>query len=40
MAGAVIAEARATFLPLPAGVASEVVSSYPTFMRAFAPDDE
>jgi acyl-coenzyme A thioesterase PaaI-like protein len=40
MEGAVIAEARATFLPLPAGVAGEVASSYPTFMRAFAPDDE
>jgi acyl-coenzyme A thioesterase PaaI-like protein len=35
--GAVIAEARATFLPLPASVAGDVTSQYPRFMRAFAP---
>jgi acyl-coenzyme A thioesterase PaaI-like protein len=37
--GAVIAEARATFLPLPAGVAGDVTSQYPGFMRAFASED-
>lgn len=36
--GPVVAEARATFLPLPAGVAEGVASSYPQFMRAFASD--
>jgi acyl-coenzyme A thioesterase PaaI-like protein len=35
--GAVIAEARATFLPLPASVAGDVTSHYPRFMRAFTP---
>jgi acyl-coenzyme A thioesterase PaaI-like protein len=35
-AGAVVAEAKATFLPLPAGVADEVASRYPGFMRGFA----
>jgi acyl-CoA thioesterase FadM len=38
--GAVVAEARATFLPLPAGVADEVARSYPGFMRAFTPGGE
>ncbi|HEY7983982.1 MAG TPA: PaaI family thioesterase [Ktedonobacterales bacterium] len=38
--GEVVAEARATFLPLPAGVADEVARDYPRFARAFTPDDD
>jgi acyl-coenzyme A thioesterase PaaI-like protein len=38
--GGVVAEARATFLPLPAGVADEVASKYPRFARGFTAVDE
>ncbi|HEV2237495.1 MAG TPA: PaaI family thioesterase [Ktedonobacterales bacterium] len=36
--GPVVAEARATFLPLPAGIAEEVARDYPRFARAFTVD--
>ena len=36
--GAVIAEARATFLPLPPDVAGDVGSQYPQFIRAFTSE--